>query len=128
MFPLRFLTFFTNRNGSDLDGDKYFVCWDHTITPCRDLVKDIEVFPDDPFSLSLSSSQTRRSITNIALDTAELFVRLNRSSLFGSASKEWQRVVENAPKLADSEYPKELARIVAVALVCQIRPSLNSSS
>jgi hypothetical protein len=83
-------------------------------------VKETPMFADDP-STPTSISVQQKIKSNIPNGLAELFIRLNRSSLLGSAPKEWQRVVENAPKLADSSYPKELARIVAVALVSKSR-------
>lgn len=56
------------------------------------------------------------------MDSVDVFNRLFRSTLLGTVSKEWQSKVEHDPELANGDYPKKLARIVAVALVrcCQL--------
>ena len=47
----------------------------------------------------------------------ETFVSLRFNGLLGKASKEWQRIVEKSPRLANGEYPLELAKIIETALV-----------
>lgn len=100
---------------SDLDGDLYFIYWDRSFTPDRRLIRDPEPGSDALSSISVPTAE--RNLSDLPKDLVELFNHLFQSQLLGTVSKEWQNVVECDPKLADSRYPKELARIVAIALV-----------
>ena len=92
------------------------MCWDKSIVPDPRLVKSPELGADAPMTTTSSAGQRR--IENLPKESMEIFNRLFRSTLLGTVSKEWQSVVEHDPELANGVYPKKLARIVAVALVC----------
>ncbi|THH10624.1 hypothetical protein EW145_g1192 [Phellinidium pouzarii] len=99
--------------GGDLDGDKYFVCWDQTLIPPA--VQEPEPTTTQQPS-ARSSSEVTRTISDLPNALVKLFARLHDSGLLGTASNEWKRAVERSQLLANAEYPKELASIVAVAL------------
>ncbi|KAI5121988.1 hypothetical protein M0805_001821 [Coniferiporia weirii] len=116
VFPCKGKTSIPNlMAGGDLDGDKYFVCWDRTIFPSTKAIQKPE-----PESSQMPAPKPPlkkpRTLADRPHELVDMFVRQHDSALLGSASKEWKRVVEHLPGLANEEYPRKLSRVVAVAL------------
>ncbi|KAH8113176.1 RNA dependent RNA polymerase-domain-containing protein [Phellopilus nigrolimitatus] len=120
VFPRKGRTSIPNlMSGGDLDGDKYFVCWDQSIIPRgaqeptpQDLKSPIAIDSTESSS-SWADLRTAADIPRALVDT---FVQLHGSKILSRAANEWQSVVKCSTGLASATYPRELARIIAVAL------------
>lgn len=64
-----------------------------------------------------SHKSASRSLSDLTESVVKAFAQMHSNSILGSASNEWQRIVDRCPKLGNDEYPKKLAEVVAIALV-----------
>ncbi|PIL36406.1 RNA-dependent RNA polymerase [Ganoderma sinense ZZ0214-1] len=101
----------------DLDGDRYFVCWDPSLLPRR------EAPPLNRAASAMSApapaGHKDRQLSDMpqaAVDTFMQIRNLSDSELLGTMSNEWTQQVELTPKLADSPYCRELVPLIETAL------------
>ena len=66
--------------------------------------------------ISTAKPESRKT-SELSEAIAKTFAQMHGDTLLGSASNEWQRVVEHCPDLGNGEYSKRLAEVVAIALV-----------
>ncbi|THG97967.1 hypothetical protein EW145_g7507 [Phellinidium pouzarii] len=98
--------------GGDLDGDKYFVCWDQTIIPRQTQTPETRSSP--PTSLASKS----RKLEDLNTCLVHNFMKLRYHKLVGTISNEWTKAVEESPDmaLANAPYPRRIAKLKEAAL------------
>ena len=102
---------------SDLDGDTYFICYEPTLRPSSKAMQNPEKFKIQSSNIFSTAKPEFGTGSELSEAIAKAFAQMHGSTLLGSASNEWQRVVEHCPDLGNGEYPKQLAEVVAIALV-----------
>lgn len=107
----------------DLDGDKYFVCWEPMILPPRTEMPPSAVLhrsPMHPLCHSVPNASTKLTeaeVDNMQKSLLDVFLEQHYGMVLGLASNDWKRLAEHYDDPRTWDYCLDLAEIVQEALV-----------
>ncbi|KAI0637535.1 RdRP-domain-containing protein [Trametes polyzona] len=103
-------------SSGDLDGDMYFVAWEPTLLPPRDMQPLKRAASSLPSIASDDPTETTRRLSDMPRDAVETFMQLRFNRLMGCMANEWTRAVEGSADLANAELPRRLVPLIESAL------------